>query len=122
MGANWFLSTAASARQYFSNSAAADMIISAGNGSGGTRLLLGTKQGGNAVVIDGSNNMTLPAALHGPTGGKEIDASANIFAGYGTNVVYRCTVAGSQLPVGALTIEVEDCGANGAADTGLRVK
>jgi hypothetical protein len=40
--------------------------------------------------------------------------------GTGTNIVYRCTVAGT-LPVGALTINRADC-ERGIADTGLRVK
>lgn len=39
----------------------------------------------------------------------------------GSNVLYRCTVAGT-LPIGALTTNTANCGSSGTADTGLRVK
>lgn len=48
-----------------------------------------------------------------------IDTSGNTSISGGTNIVYRCTTAGT-LPVGALTINSANCGAS--TDTGLRVK
>ena len=48
-----------------------------------------------------------------------IAAVGNVTAASGSNVVYRCTTAGT-LPVGALTTTQSECGAS--SDTGLRVR
>jgi len=64
---------------------------------------------------------TTPIATNGfiedPSGNMMV--SGNMGTGNGSNVVYRCTSAGT-LPVGALTTSTSACGAS--ADTGLRVK
>jgi hypothetical protein len=51
--------------------------------------------------------------------GGNISVTGNVSAGNGSNVVYRCTTAGT-LPAGALTISASTCGAS--TDSGLRVK
>jgi len=48
-----------------------------------------------------------------------VDTSGNTSVAAGSNIVYRCTTAGT-LPTGALTITTADCTAS--TDTGLRVK
>lgn len=50
-----------------------------------------------------------------------VNATGSVTAGNGTNIVYRCTLAGT-LPVGALTTVSTNCGASGAVDTGLRTR
>lgn len=73
----------------------------------GNNTVLRSATGGTIYLQDGGgNNMAVLTT-----------ASAS-FAN-GSNVVYRCTVAGT-LPVGALTISSGNCG--NSADTGLRVK
>lgn len=59
--------------------------------------------GGHPMTIDGNGNTVMPG---------------NTSVKSGTNVVYRCTTAGT-LPVGALTVSAGNCGAS--SDTGLRV-
>jgi hypothetical protein len=56
------------------------------------------------------------------TSAGNLSVLGNVAPGNGTNVVYRCTVAGTIIPVGTLTIVASDCGTSGATDTGLRVK
>ena len=50
---------------------------------------------------------------------KDLTVNGNVTAQGGSNIVYSCKTAGA-LPVGALTINAENCGAS--SDTGLRVK
>jgi hypothetical protein len=52
-------------------------------------------------------------------GSGNLSAAGNVTAAGGSNVVLRCTTAGT-LPIGALTITSASCGAS--TDTGLRVK
>jgi hypothetical protein len=46
-------------------------------------------------------------------------AGTTVSVGDGSTIVYRCTAAGTVLPVGTLTTSSSDCGAS--VDTGLRV-
>lgn len=70
--------------------------------------------GGIAVKVGGP----AAAAQNGP-GMQIIDSDGNFYGGAGTNIIYRCTAAGT-LPIGALTIAKGNCGAS--LDTGLRTK
>lgn len=73
----------------------------------------------NSMANMGSGGLSIYSGGASPTKVASIDSSGNISAGAGTNVVLRCTTAGT-LPVGALTTVAGNCGAS--TDTGLRVK
>jgi hypothetical protein len=87
--------------------------------------------GGNGTVFginepssftDASNFIELfanGASMLTVDGGGDMQNAGLLFLGDGTNIVYRCTTAGS-LPSGALTVTSGDCGAS--TDTGLRVR
>ena len=90
---------------YTPNQAFETLILRNQNNSYGLAYLEGGLSVGTSLPADPGN------------GG--INAAGNISAGGGTNILYRCTTAGT-LPIGALTTATGSCGAS--VDTGLRVK
>jgi hypothetical protein len=98
-------------------------IVNNDTGQGGSRQGFSKwRIGPNIYVNQGQNEYSFSGAgmmaYVGTTSGGVINFANGIASG-GTNVVFRCTTAGT-LPAGGLTINRSDCGAS--ADTGVRVK